>query len=195
MHLLRAIKTTHNLLLWSIWEQAGEVMRFDLNLPGEWTCYLASGGIEVIYPVDLDPPPWVLALPEWDARARRFVTEWPAVIRMRADLRNVLIRSTQPDTRVACLAPLDRAYLLGMLRSAALVDAILSDAGFDGPVHQVLTVWEEGVQVDPRTLTKIERGASVVDVDVVESVALNDLRRVLSGKVAPVGAVTVGREA
>jgi len=191
MQLLRVITTPHNLLLVSVWEQAGETMRFQLNAPGDWTALVLSGGVEWIYPSDLEPQPWVTALPTWDPKTRSATISWPGVIRMRGDLSRVLIRSTAPDTRVVCLAPLERDFLLAML-PPDLVDRVLSRSGYDGPLHQLLTVHDEAVQVDPRTLTKIDRGAALVDVTVVESTALNDLRRVLAPAVTPVGDVTRG---
>ena len=187
MQLLRVFRGQRNLWLVSYFSEVGDVGRSGWNTPEPYEVFFASGAMRVVFPSYEDFPQWFRdrcdsgVMQDFDPGSSEYTFRAPYLGALQANAAGVLIYAVEPRSVAVCIWPLDRAFLehtfspLGERRDA-LIDRILDAPGRQGPFEGMID-FTRADQVDPATLVHKDGDVGILDAELVESAALNDLRQ------------------
>ena len=178
----RVSRTPALIFITAVWQFSGEILKLSLGpQTSDWAYHHGGGKVRIAWEDPAEVPDWWSARflelygVEFDNSAGHII--YPrGVIRLDKAGRGV-ISSAEADCWGSCILPVSDPDLVRGMFGQVRGDAILGGPEWDGPWSQRLD-WVSESQVDPTTLSKPVDGevsTYILDQEVLESVALNDL--------------------
>ena len=179
--LIRIAKTPDFVAFWTIWEAGGDAAEIIIEPGAERTFVLTEGTVRVSTGAkptgedDLDFENNLRSRPGFQ-RDGYIDTDAPAIYPMTAG--HWIAEARGGRAQGWCMVPLEEAKLASVLGGSVRVAQMLLGGEWDGPYHVHFDVVQDGM-IDPADVGRIVQGRKIIDAEMLETSALNDLREVL----------------
>ncbi|MEE8489365.1 MAG: hypothetical protein V3S43_03460 [Acidimicrobiia bacterium] len=179
--LIRVVKSPAWVLFWTIWEGAGDAAEIIIGKGGERIFTITQGTLRATVGSEQSSP-FADYLAQSPSFARDGFVDFAATTILPIMEGHWIAEARDGPAHGFCHVPLDADLLEGVIGSRRVAEALAAPVdGFDGPYRVHFDIVQGG-RIDPSDIGRIVGGRRIIDAEMLEDSALNDLRVALANE-------------